>query len=54
MKDLLPCTGIREDFQRWLGCGIGPLTIAQGGVSANSKMSIFAEMKCHFSPISMR
>ncbi len=34
MKDLLPCTGIREDFQRWLDCGVGPLTISQRGTAA--------------------
>lgn len=31
MKGLIQCSGIREDFQRWLGCGVGPLTIVQGG-----------------------
>jgi len=34
MKDLLPCSDIREDFQRWLGCGVGPLTITQRGQAA--------------------
>ena len=31
MKDLFLCSDIREDFQRWLGCGVGPLTISQRG-----------------------
>lgn len=34
MKKLFLCSGIREDFQRWLGCGVGPLTITQRGQAA--------------------
>lgn len=33
-KDLFLCRDIREDFQRWLGCGVGPLTISQRGTAA--------------------
>jgi len=33
-KDLFLCSDIREDFQRWLGCGVGPLTISQRGTAA--------------------
>ena len=34
MKELIQCSDIRQDFQRWLGCGVGPLTISQRGKAA--------------------
>lgn len=43
MKDLIRCGAPREDFQRWLGCGNGPLDIVRGkdgeiGVATLSKL----------------
>ena len=34
MKDLFRSTVARDDFQRWLGLGIAPLTICQGEKTA--------------------
>ena len=34
MKDLIQCSPAREDFQRWLAWGNGPLTVYKGEKAA--------------------
>ena len=40
MEDLIQCSVARDDFQRWLACGYGPLTVSNGDKSAATLVSL--------------